>query len=135
MAEGGGEEGSHSYYSPIVSPEGLTPDQLMEIADDISVFTQFYNQMKAETDGEVQKTPSQLQREDAGISRGTPSLRRSVGMSCLLRSPPNAVASGMSPGDFLQFNEEREEAKLKQYYQVLLSASFIEILCKIAKSF
>ena len=123
MAEGGGEEGSSSYYSPIISPEGLTPDQLMEIADDISVFTQFYNQMKVESDEEGGKNiPSQL-RENAGTCRGTPSLRRSVGMSCLLRSPPNAVASGMSPGDFLQFNEEREEAKLKQYYQVLVTFS------------
>ena len=118
MAEGGGQEGSSSYYSPIISPEGLTPDQLMEIADDINVFTQFYDQMKAESNVEGKKIPSQ-HREIAGTSRGTPSLRRSVGMSSLLRSPSNAIGSGMSPGDFLQFNEEREEAKLKQYYQVL----------------
>ena len=122
MAEGGGDKGSSSYYSPIISPEGLTPDQLMEIADDINVFTQFYDQMKAESNGEGKKIPSQL-RENASTSRGTPSLRRSLGMSCLLRSPPNAVASGMSPGDFLQFNEEREEAKLKQYYQVFRGIS------------
>ena len=95
----------------------------MEIADDISVFTQFYNQMKVESDEGGKNIPSSQLRENAGTSRGTPSLRRSVGMSCLLRSPPNAIASGMSPGDFLQFNEEREEAKLKQYYQVLLTFS------------
>ena len=39
-------EGGHS--SPIVSPSmnGLTSDKIMEIADDLDIFTQFYDQLQ-----------------------------------------------------------------------------------------
>ena len=50
-------EGGHS--SPIVSPSmnGLTSDKIMEIADDLDVFTQFYDQLQKESRGITSSTP------------------------------------------------------------------------------
>ena len=59
-------EGGHS--SPIVSPSmnGLTSDKIMEIADDVDVFTQFYDQLQKESRGITSSTPIRSTNSNTG---------------------------------------------------------------------
>ena len=61
-------EGGHS--SPIVSPSmnGLTSDKIMEIADDVDVFTQFYDQLQKESRGITSSTPIRSTISNTGIN-------------------------------------------------------------------
>ena len=61
-------EGGHS--SPIVSPSmnGLTSDKIMEIADDVDVFTQFYDQLQKESRGITSSTPIRSTISNTGMN-------------------------------------------------------------------
>ena len=101
-------EGGERHSSPILSPSmrGLTSKQLMEITDDLDVFTEFYSLLQQESQG-ITSTPF-----------STPCLPRKC------RSFRTTAGLAISPVEYLISNEEKEDSKLKRYFQVNLIKNF-----------